>query len=294
MLATPWPDAFDDASWWFEVKWDGYRGIAANTDGAVALRSRRGLDLADRFREVAALDLPLGWVFDGEIVAFDDRGRPDFGLLQSGHPTTYVVFDVLAIPSGPVVGRPWEERRALLEQAALPAAVVRAEPIREQGKALFEAVKAQGLEGIVAKRSGSIYQPGKRSPDWRKVANRLRMRAVVGGWLPGAGARASTFGSLLVGLAVDDGLRFVGAVGSGFSDEQLGPIAAALEELSRSEAPFKDVGAMPRDARWVEPALVISIEFKEWTRDNHLRAPVFKGMEMGPWLDVTWEAEGPA
>lgn len=295
MLATPWPDAFDDRGWWFELKWDGYRCLADTRRARIRLGSRRGLDLSDRFPEITGLDLPGGWVLDGEVVVFDQAGRPDFSLLQAGRPSSYVVFDVLETPDGPVIERPLEERRALLDRADLPSRVIRAEPVRGTGQALFDAIVERGLEGMVAKRAASPYTPGRRSPDWRKIAHRKRMRAVVGGWLPGEGGRASTFGSLLMGLVVAHRrLRYIGAVGSGFSDSQLEPIATALATLERPEPPFEDPGAVPSGAHWVAPALVVSIEYREWTREVRLRAPVFKGIETGPWTDVTWEAETPA
>jgi bifunctional non-homologous end joining protein LigD len=294
MLATPWPDAFDDDDWWFELKWDGYRCLADHRQSELRLRSRRGLDLSTRFPEIADLELPAGWVLDGEVVVFDESGRPDFSLLQAGEPAGYVVFDVLETPAGPLFDRPLEERRSLLAEADLPSQVVTAEPVKGDGVALFDAIVAQGLEGMMAKRSGSLYTPGRRSPDWRKIAYRKRMRAVVGGWLPGQGGRASTFGSLLMGLvAGDDRLRYIGAVGSGFSDSQLGPIANALHTLERPISPFGDPSAVPARAHWTAPALVIAIEYREWTRDRRLRAPVFKGVETEPWTEVTWEAEAP-
>lgn len=292
MLATTWPAAFDDPEWWFEVKWDGYRCVAT-TDGTTRLRSRRGLDLGVRFPEVAALDLPAGWVLDGEIIAFDAKGRPDFSLLQAGAPTIYVVFDVLAAPRGPLIDLPLEERRRRLEALALPKSVVVPEPLQGQGEALFQVACDRGLEGIVAKRSGSPYLPGRRSPDWRKVAARHRMRAVVGGWMPGDGGRRSTFGSLLVGLWDGDDLRWVGAVGSGFTDATLSRISSVLHEIERPATPFVNPVNIPRGARWVDPVMVVSVEYKEWTRDLRLRAPVFKGIE-ATGEPALWEAEGPS
>ena len=291
MLATPWPAAFDDDEWWFEVKWDGYRCISSTADGTTVLRSRRGLDLNSRFPEVASLHLPDGWVFDGEVVVFDESGRSDFSLLQAGRSATYVVFDVLESPAGPVIGEPLEERWLLLAGSGMPTQVVINSPVKGSGLAFADATEAQGLEGLVAKRSGSPYLPGRRSPDWRKIAHRRRIRAVVGGWLPGEGGRSGSFGSLLVGLWASDGLRWVGAVGSGFSDAQLGPVRRALGELERPTPVFTSTAGIPRGARWVDPGIVIEIEFKEWTRDDHLRAPVFKGVEKVPPDEVTWESE---
>jgi len=292
MLATSWAKAFDDPGWWFELKWDGYRCIAVGGEEQNRLTSRRGLDLSARFPEIAALDLPQRWVLDGEVVVLDPDGRPDFSLLQAGGSPSLVVFDVLARPGQELMDMPLEERRAQLDGLELEMPVVVPDPVRGEGTALYAAVVDQGLEGIVAKRAGSIYTPGRRSPDWRKIAARRNLRAVVGGWLPGEGGRGSTFGSLLVGLWDGDVLRWVGAVGSGFNDAQLRPISEALAGLERPTAPFVDPGAIPKGARWAEPGIVVRVEFKEWTREGRLRAPVFKGVEP-PGEPALWAEEGP-
>ena len=140
MLATPWPAPFDDDDWWFEVKWDGYRCIARAETSGLRIWSRRGLDLRPRFPEVAALRLPEGWVFDGEVIAFDDDGRPDFSLLQAGNPATYVIFDVLASPSGPLVSAPFEERKGLLETLEFPKQVLTRHAIAGEERGTIEDV----------------------------------------------------------------------------------------------------------------------------------------------------------
>jgi bifunctional non-homologous end joining protein LigD len=303
MLATKWRDAFDDEGWWFEVKWDGYRAILGN-DGKVRARSRRGIDLVQPFPELEALPIPPGVVLDGEIVAFDEKGRPSFDLIQkrtgfggsgtgSRVAVNYVAFDVLYADGADVTGLSFEERRAILSQFEIPAPIVTAEPTQGAGKALFAAVKSQGIEGIVAKRSGSRYLAGKRSADWRKVSVRRQMRAVVGGWVEGEGGRSSTFGSLLLGLWDNEKLRFVGAVGSGFDDQALGAIRSALGEIAATASSFLPEVGYPGKLHWVKPALVANIEFKEWTADNHLRAPVFKGMEIADVGSIDWVSEGP-
>lgn len=293
MLAAAWPAPFDDPGWLFEVKWDGYRCLISTATGRHRLASRRGIELGDRFPEVAALDLAPDWILDGEVAVFDESGRSDFSLLQAGRPAFFVVFDVLQTPTGAVIDAPLEARLEVLDGLELPAGVVRSQVIPAEGKALFAAAEERGLEGVVAKRLGSPYRPGRRSPDWRKVAARRRMRAAVGGWLPGEGSRGYTFGSLLVGLWEGDRLRWVGAVGSGFSDGQLRPIHEALQALERPDPAFGSVSGIPAGARWVEPGIVVEIEYKEWTRDGRLRAPVFKGVEPAGSFP-SWEEEGPA
>jgi bifunctional non-homologous end joining protein LigD len=293
MLATPWPAPFDDDDWWFEVKWDGYRTVMGNDGGRIRARSRRGLDMLDRFPELRSAPIPEGVIVDGEVVAFDDHGVPSFSLLQAGSPTNLVVFDLL-YQGEDLTGRPYEDRRDALERLALPSPVLVPESTRGEGTALFEAVAEKGLEGIVGKRSGSRYLPGRRSPDWRKVAVRHQLRAVVGGYLAGDGSRAATFGSLLVGLHDVDGLRWIGAVGSGFDSRALGAISAALRSLERPTSPFSDPVTLPGKKTWVEPSIVITVEYKEWTREGRVRAPVFKGVEVADPESVTWAEEAPA
>ncbi|MGD2102889.1 MAG: non-homologous end-joining DNA ligase [Acidimicrobiia bacterium] len=304
MLASKRDRPFDDEAWWFEVKWDGYRAIVGAEVGEIRARSRRGLDLLGPFPEIASIEVPDGVVVDGEIVAFDEHGRPSFSLLQrrtgfggAGTGSTVgvnlVVFDVL-FHGEDVTGLPYEDRRDLLARLELPSPIVVPEPTPTQGTGLFEAVRQQGMEGIVAKRLGSRYQPGRRSEDWLKISVRRKLRAVVGGYVPGEGGRSSTFGSVLVGLYEPDGLRWIGAVGSGFDEASLVAFHDALTQIERESSPFtNEVGVTGGRPVWVEPAIVINIEYKEWTHDDHLRAPVYKGVEMADPETVTWAEEGP-
>ena len=303
MLATRWPAAFDDEDWWFEVKWDGYRAVVGSAEGKIRARSRRGLDLLGPFPELASLEIPDGVVVDGEVVVFDEEGRPSFSLLQrrtgfggagTGAPVgvNLVVFDIL-FRDEDVTSRPYENRRELLEGLGLEHPLVVPSPTPTTGTSLFAAVKDQGIEGIVAKRLGSTYTPGKRSPLWRKVSVRHRMRGVVGGYMRGEGSRASTFGSVLVGLHRPEGLQWVAAVGSGFNEDSLEAFSAALGQLGRKTSPFINDVIAPGEPVWIEPGIVVSVEYKEWTLDDHLRAPVYKGIELADPETVTWEEEGP-
>jgi bifunctional non-homologous end joining protein LigD len=303
MLATKWPEAFDDEGWWFEVKWDGYRAIVGREGARIKARSRRGLDLIEPFPELARLPLPDGVVLDGEITAFDEAGLPSFSLLQrrtgfGGQATdaavgvNLVVFDVLHADET-LIDLPYETRRERLEALDLQPPIVVPESTPVEGRALHEAVRGKGIEGIVGKRLGSRYLPGRRSPDWRKISVRHRLRAVVGGYVPGEGGRRSTFGSVLVGLWDGLGLRWIGAVGSGFDDSTLAAFAGALRQLERPTSPFVNEVAVPQTPVWVEPGIVISVEYKEWTPDSHLRAPVYKGIELAAPEAVSWEDEGP-
>jgi bifunctional non-homologous end joining protein LigD len=305
MLATPWREPFDDPGWFFEVKWDGVRVLVTIDGPNVSLRSRRGVDMTAAYPELTGFRAPEPTVIDGEVVALDVEGRPSFSLLQQRMnitgskaramvekvPVTLMAFDLLHL-GAPTIDLPLEERCRRLDDA-MPSGMVRSDATRGEGRALHEAVVASGLEGIVAKRAGSMYRPGVRSPEWRKVVHRRSGRFVVGGFLPGEGGRSSSFASLLLGLADGDHLRYAGAVGSGFDDASLGHIRAALDQMELPVSPFYLDSAIPRSARFVEPALVASVEYREWTHARHLRAPVFKGFTADPVDVVTWDAEGP-
>jgi bifunctional non-homologous end joining protein LigD len=291
MLATRDDHAFSDPMWLFEPKWDGIRLMYECDGSSVTLRTRTG-----RSVKYPGLDEPLtdrALVLDGELVALDERGAPSFELLQRGGASiAYMVFDVL-YDAVEVIAEPLEERLARLAAIAMPAPFVRSETVGGEGEALFTAIKEQGLEGMVAKRLGSSYRPGIRSPDWRKIVVRRSVRAVVGGFTRGEGSRASTFGALLVGLWVGSNLRWIGAVGTGFSDAALASVRSALEEMRTDRCPFEADDELPRDASWVVPHLVAAVEYREWTEAGRLRGPSFKGFAGEPPEAATWEAEGP-
>jgi bifunctional non-homologous end joining protein LigD len=304
MLASKRDEPFDDERWWFEVKWDGYRVIVGSENGVIRARSRRGLDLLGPFPEIGSLEIPDGVVVDGEVVAFDDTGTPSFSLLQrrtgfGGAGTgarvgvNLVVFDVL-FHGADMTNVAYEERRGVLDRLELEPPIVVPEPTPTVGISLYSAVKERGMEGIVAKRLGSRYQPGRRSDDWLKISVRRTLRAVVGGYMPGEGGRAPTFGSVLVGLYEPIGLRWIAAVGSGFTESSLTAFHDALTQIERDTSPFcNEVLAPGGKPVWVEPAIVVNVEYKEWTLDDHLRAPVYKGVEMADPETVTWAEEGP-
>ena len=308
MLATSWPDPFSDPGWSFEVKWDGVRTLLYCDERGVELRSRTGREVTSRYPEIVSAGLARTAVIDGEIVAFDSSGRPSFGLLQgrmnltgagriaaiaSETPVTFMAFDLLYLGESDLTTLPWEERRARLEGLALEPPLVTADVMAGAGESLWEFVEQRSLEGMVAKRHGSPYRPGLRSSDWRKIARVQQVRAVVGGFTPGEGGRSGSFGSLLLGLVSDDGLRWIGAVGTGFDEHALREIRAALDHMTIPECPFLPDRELPRQATWVEPALVAIVEFKEWTAGPRLRAPSFKGFGDVAVAAVTWEAEGP-
>lgn len=301
MLATSWPHPFSDDGWLFEPKWDGIRGIVTWDGSAISIRTRNDTEIADRYPELTDLDGLRPCVLDGEIIAFDDHGRPSFERLQQRmhriggrgaiHGVGFIAFDLLH-DREPLIALPIEERIARLEALGLPQPYGTVAPHRGEGEALWELVVDRDLEGMVAKRIGSRYRPGVRSPDWRKIHHLHRVKAVVGGFTPGERGRSSTFGALLVGLRDGDALRWIGAVGTGFSDEALGSIRRSLEEIRVEASPFHRDPEIPQ-ATWVEPRLVAVVEYRNWTGAGRLRRPVFKGFTDDDPGAITWEAEGP-
>jgi bifunctional non-homologous end joining protein LigD len=304
MLASPWREPFDDPDWWFEVKWDGVRALLFADRNNVVVRSRTGRDITGTYPELTGFAPGRPCVLDGEIVAFAGD-RPSFELLQQrmnlsgvkaaeaarSLPVSYVVFDLLA-EGCDVTEQPLETRVERLASLELPAPMVRSDITEAAGEALYAAVAERQLEGVIAKRLGSTYRPGVRSAEWRKIPNVRVARAVVGGFTSGDGGRWSTFGALLLGMWDGPRLRWVGAVGTGFADETLSAIRAALDEMTIDHSPFADDRGLPA-ATWVAPHLVARVEFKEWTRAGRLRSPSFKGFLPDPVEDITWVAEGP-
>ncbi len=300
--------ADDDPGWAYEVKWDGMRvvcDVGGRVPGAVSGHSANGLDLAGRFPELDGLVGHLGGhraVLDGEVVAFDERHRPDFGRLQprmhavgpakvaearAHTPVTYVVFDLLELDGTPTVDLPYVDRRRLLTDLVEPAPGWTI-PTHQVGHGhdLFDAVAAQGLEGVMAKRLDSPYRPGARSQAWRKVKVRRRQEVVIGGWAEGSGGRSGTIGALLVGVHDPDApgrpLRFAGKVGTGFTDRTLADLLARLGPLARERSPFdpRPPALVARTAHWVEPVLVAEVEFAHWTGDARLRHPTYLGLRI--------------
>jgi bifunctional non-homologous end joining protein LigD len=294
MLATLFAAPFDDPDWLFEVKWDGFRAEAVVDGGAVRLWTRGEQDASRYFGPF--LDPPT-WldaraaIVDGEVIALDPRGEPDFALLQSrikgrgvaAEPTPFVyqVFDLLHVDDRSLLNEPLEERRRLLNDVLRPDPRVRmSEHVEADGIAFFEAARIRGLEGIMAKDRHSTYQPGRRSDRWRKVKIRPEQELVVGGWVKGAG-KAVDLGALLVGVHEDGALRYAGKIGAGFTNENRAELLAALTPLAASETPFSPPPPRPaaRNAEWLRPDLVIRAEFAGWTSDGLVRQAAYKGFE---------------
>ncbi len=287
----------DEQKWSFEVKWDGVRAIAYAQPGRLRLESRNLNDITAAYPEVRGILDQLGMheaVLDGEIVAFDEQGKPSFERLQrrmhvaspgqvkrlaASLPVVYAIFDLLYLDGRALVEEPYEERRRRLEELELGGQAWRVPAAHPgEGARLLEATREQGLEGIVAKRLGCRYEPGRRSGNWVKVKNTHRQELVIAGWIPGEGRRAKRIGALLMGYFENGSFAYAGRVGTGFTEATLDELRARLEPLRRKGSPFDRAPRLPREAVFVEPKLVAEIELREWTTEGVMRAPSFKGL----------------
>ena len=295
MQATLTDAAFSDEAWLFEPKLDGVRALVRIEAGEIELRSRRGKSMTAQYPALAAalLAQPLhSALFDGEIVALDDEGRPSFERLQGRlnltnpveiaqangvMPVLCYAFDLLELDGYDLRAVPLWMRKQTLERVLLPSPLVRyVEHVDGDGEVAFEASKRLGLEGVVAKRRDGPYEAGKRSRRWLKVKVRPTDDFVVGGFSRGNGGRAETFGALVIGQ-YDRGGQLIpaGRVGSGFDDTTLRQLRARLGRIERKRTAFASEPEGAEQLTWVKPELVVEVQFAEWTGDGNLRAPVF-------------------
>jgi bifunctional non-homologous end joining protein LigD len=299
MLATLAADLpHDEDRYAFEIKWDGVRAIAYVDGGRALFEGRRGNDITSRYPELRGLGPALGAtpaVLDGEIVAFDGE-RPSFERLQrrmhvsndravrrlmGAVPVVYVLFDLLWFDGHSTISLPYRERRKLLDELGLQGASWQTPAAHEgEGTALREASRGLGLEGVVAKRLDSLYEPGRRSRAWLKVKNTNSQEFVIGGWVPGQGMRAS-LGALLIGYYESTvpgaRLKYAGRVGTGLSGDEITRLLRLLEPLRRDTSPFSPPPRV-KDAVFVEPELVAEVRFTEWTRAGAVRNPAYMGL----------------
>jgi bifunctional non-homologous end joining protein LigD len=300
MLATLATKPFDDDDWLFEIKWDGFRVQAVVDDGKARILTRNLNDAAAYFPRL--LGSPGRWIeatqaiVDGEVVAVDEDGRPDFSLLQTklgdkeANGLVYQAFDLLYLDGRSLLDVPLEDRKRLLKSVLKDHPRVRfASHVVGEGKTFFEAASKLGVEGMVAKLRRSRYEPGRRTGAWLKIKIRPEQELVVGGWTPGQGS-AKDLGAVAVGVYEDGKLRFAGKVGSGFTGAIRADLLKRLKPLVRDDPPFdpappKDYrgrwGGDLRDISWVEPELVIRAEIGGWTRDGQVRQTAYKGLEPG-------------
>ncbi|MGW4485249.1 non-homologous end-joining DNA ligase [Amycolatopsis sp. NPDC004368] len=300
MLATPDGGVLRDGpDYAYEFKWDGYRSIMrVAADGTTVLTSRNNNDFTGRFPELSGVFADaLGGrpaVLDGEIVALDEQGHPDFGLLQNHDATvSYFAFDVLRLGGDSLLDATYDERRAVLEELEPPdRRVVAITPsyshsdLSAQGMSpqdLLDVARKMMLEGLVVKARASKYHPGRRSPDWLKHPLIRTTEVVLGGWRPGQGRRSGTLGALLLGAhdPVSGDLLYLGDVGTGFTDRMLVELRSTLAPWERSSSPFAN--AVPRDrargAHWLDPALVGEVVYRRLTPgDGRLRHTAWRGL----------------
>jgi DNA ligase D-like protein (predicted ligase) len=297
----------DLTRWSYQLKLDGYRAIAFKSGGTVRLRSRNDNDFTDRYPTVVRglAKMPNETVIDGEVVALDDGGRPSFNALQNvtpGMSIVYYVFDVLMLDGRDVMGETFETRQHVLEQKVLP---LLAEPVRYTGELkaglrdLIHSVKAQGLEGLVAKRRNSKYEPGVRSGAWMKMRVNRGQEFVIAGYTIGT----KTFDAVVIGYYEGDRLIYSARTRNGFTPATRNQLFKKFATLEIPECPFANLPearsgrwgegltkAKMAQCRWLKPVLVGQFEFVEWTPDNHLRHSRFVALrEDKPAQDVRRE-----
>jgi DNA ligase D-like protein (predicted ligase) len=285
----------EGADWLVELKLDGYRALAIKTAGNVRLRSRNDNDFSKRYPGIvkALAKMPENTVIDGEVVALDADGRPSFNTLQNhgaGAPLHFFIFDVLILKSKNVMGEALTKRRELIEKHVLPnlADPIRYSPVLEGTvKELMASVKRQGLEGLVAKRGDSKYEPGQRSGAWQKMRVNKGQELVIAGYTPSA----KNFDALVIGYYVGDDLIYAARTRNGFTPASRAELFKKIKPLEIKNCPFANLpekkagqwgagltAAKMAECRWLKPLLVGQVEFVEWTGDGHLRHSRFMGL----------------
>jgi bifunctional non-homologous end joining protein LigD len=282
MLATLVKKPFDHPDWIFEVKWDGYRAITEIRNGDVSLYSRNQISLNQKFSPIAESLQKLGFeaVLDGEIVVVDDRGHPNFQMLQnydkakSGH-LIYYVFDLVHFQGHDLSSLPLLRRKEILKKILPSSSKIKfSDHILKDGILFFNVVKEKGLEGIIAKHSQSTYRMAKRSRQWLKIKTKLSQEGVIAGFTEPRGGR-EYFGSLVLGVFEGDELIYIGHSGGGFGAKNLKEIYDKLQPLVRKKCPFATKPETNTPATWVKPELVCEVSLAGWTEDGIMRQPVF-------------------
>lgn len=282
MLCKVADKPFDDAEWAFEIKWDGYRAIADLSKEEIRLYSRNGIDFSKKFKKVTnSLKLQEHqMVLDGEIVAYDDKGKPNFQWLQQIEDTpnlvlAYQVFDLLWLNGYSTQNLSYLQRKELLKDALVENEIIKfSDHILEKGKEFFQAANDMGLEGIIAKKADSIYRENVRSSEWLKIKIHKSDEAIICGFTEPKGSRKK-FGALILGKYLNGELVFCGHTGSGFNDKSLVEIYEKLQPLITAKSAFKVTPKTNAKATWVKPKLVAEIKFTELTKDHIYRHPVF-------------------
>jgi len=284
MMTTLVHEPFDSPDWLYEIKWDGYRALALIKNGSVELISRNQLSLNKRFPELVSSlkKLSIDCILDGEITVLNDKGYPDFHLIQDYSKTKegnliYYVFDVLNISGKNCEVLPLTKRKQILDEILTDLPYLKkSEFIEKEGKRFFEIAKINNIEGIIAKKKDSLYHEGVRSKDWLKIKALTQQEVVVGGFTKPKNGR-KYFGSLLVGIFEKDKFRFIGGVGTGFTEKDLEMFYSKLRQKIIKDSPFGNFNRLP-NSTWVAPDIVIEIRYQELTKDKMLRQAVFLGL----------------
>lgn len=290
-------EPFDSPDYIYEIKWDGTRCIAFISRGKVRLQNRRLYDITYRYPELK--DLPKfvkahSAILDGEIVVLE-HGKPNFEKLQEREhindenmieirssllPATYIVFDILYVDGQDLTHKPlWERKQILRQTVKTNAQIVVADYVEKEGKVYFEEVTKRHLEGIIAKERNSPYLIGERSHYWLKIKKKMTQDAVICGYTRGYGHRTMVFGALILGAYNKKReLVYIGDVGTGFSDEEIERLFQILRKLEVPRCPFKNKPEISKHHTWIEPKLICEVEFMEWSPEEKMRAPRYKGL----------------
>jgi len=285
MLATAVDKAFSSKDWLFELKLDGYRAIAELRKGKLLLYTRNGLSLIKRYPTIAIAlrKLKTDIVLDGEIVLLNEQGRPDFQKLQNyaqfkEYPLAYYVFDILSYQQKDLRDFPLIERKQLLKKVLKKTGVVRfCSHVEEHGEDFFKAVKAEDMEGVIAKRIDSLYITGSRTREWLKIKNHKSQEAIIIGFTSPKGSRIH-FGSLLLAQYDKDKLQYIGHAGTGFTENSLHELMVKMKPLIAARTPLDKPVKANDKVTWIRPRLVCEVSYTEITKDGKLRHPVFKGL----------------
>lgn len=287
MLAKLHEGTFDSPDWIFEIKWDGYRAIAEVNKKDLRLYSRNGLSFRTDYSAVydELKKVKKDVVLDGEIVALDNEGKPNFQLLQNykndkSVPICYYVFDCLYINGKSIEDKPLTERKKLLKQLLPKSDIIRyCDHVEERGTDFFKIMQQQGLEGMIAKRADSTYVEDARSSNWLKIKHVIMEEAVIAGYTEPRGGR-KYFGSLVLGIYKDNKFIYIGHTGTGFNDRTLKDIYDKLQTLKTEKNPFETKVPLNGKVTWVKPRLVCNLKFSEITGSGNRRHPVFMGLRI--------------
>lgn len=285
MLATPKSKIFNDAEWIYEMKWDGYRMIAAVDNGDVKCFSRNGESFTKKFKKItrALGDIPQQAILDGEVVALDKKGIPSFQGLQN-YPEEkwgelrYYVFDLLFLNGHSTRDLKLTERKSLIPDVIQGSeGVYYCDHVEGMGTAYYKKAVDAAIEGVVAKKMDSKYKPGDRSEDWLKIKAEDSQEAVICGYTESDADTA--FGSLILGIYQEKELTYIGNCGTGFSQNEKGKLRKKFKALQRKTSPFPDdIDLKGRTPHWLTPKLIAEVNFTEWTEDKKMRHPSFKGL----------------